>query len=124
MKAHCMKQGYKEIISDTKEYIKLKHCKADWPQNIKDNLKTVEIPYELFLHFLNVDRKASSSKCSTCKWLFLHSDDERCQGCLGGDRYEAGIKGDFITIMEADLKAIVDEEKFEKFKETLNYDKN
>ena len=57
MKAICRSDGgFKGLIPDMDIYQKLQAGLADWKPHLKSKIKSVEIPYELFEHFMALDK--------------------------------------------------------------------
>lgn len=63
MKALCKSNGtFKGVIPDEDTYNDVKNDKKDWKPHLKSKMTSVEIPYELFLRLLNLDRKQIPQK--------------------------------------------------------------
>lgn len=72
LKVHCNEQGYKGLIADDTIYELVKNGETDWKDYIKARLKTVEIPYKLFLRLMELDR--GMTKCTHPEGLTIKPD--------------------------------------------------
>ena len=75
MKAICDNDGYFiGGIPDVETYEKVKTGEADWKKHIKPKLKTVQIPYELFLHLMATDKKQTPKKVDVKRWIYTQCE--------------------------------------------------
>ena len=58
MKALCNTDGkFEGLIPDLESYEKFKNGKSDWKSNVKTKLKSVTIPYDLFIRLVELDKE-------------------------------------------------------------------
>ena len=73
-RAHHNKNGFKGLIPDEVTYEKLKNGETDWKDHIKAQLKTVEIPYNLLIRLMELDK--DMTKCTLPGGVEIKPDGE------------------------------------------------
>lgn len=82
MKAICDNKSYKGLIESEEQYENVKNGKADWKAHIKPKIKSVIIPYDLFLRLMEADRKQTPKKPKiTIHGTTGYSTKEYCPVC-------------------------------------------
>lgn len=62
MKALCIKDGsFRGIIENMRAYEELKSGEKEWKPHVKEHMKTVIIPYELFEYFMALDKEVDEN---------------------------------------------------------------
>lgn len=58
LKTHCEREGrFTGLITDRDIYEKVRNGENDWKDHVKNKMKYVKIPYELFLYLMELDKE-------------------------------------------------------------------
>ena len=59
----CRKDGaFKAMIETREQYEKVRVGEWDWKDNVKSKIKSIEIPFDLFLELVEMDRDRINAK--------------------------------------------------------------